>query len=135
MFIPDPNFFRPGYRVKKDSRIPDPDPHPHIRILTEKIVSVTHPGSRGQKGTGSRVRIRNTAKKTQKKKQVKKFHVLKCWMLGLLFGAKKKWNLPDMDEIAEPLPRILVPIRLVSWHVKGPTRISIIRTMNFFLLK
>ncbi len=34
-----------------------------------------------------------------------------------------------MDEIAEPLPRILVPIRLVSWHVKGPTRISIIRTM------
>jgi hypothetical protein len=38
-----------------------------------------------------------------------------------------------MDEIAEPLPRVLVPIRLVSWHVKGPTRIFIIKTTTFFL--
>jgi hypothetical protein len=74
MFIPDPNFFHPGSQ--------DPDPHPHQRIfsiLAQKIVSklseiwskipihlvsgswfFTHPGSRCQKSTGSRIRIHNT---------------------------------------------------------------------------
>jgi hypothetical protein len=64
--IPDPNFFHSGSASK------------HLSILTKKIVSqlseilsrlfipdpdpdfVTHPGSRCQKGTGSRIRIRNT---------------------------------------------------------------------------
>ncbi len=80
MFIPDPNFFHPGYRVKK---IPDPESGSASKnwstvFLTQKIVSklseiwsgmlfriwtpdpdldllpIPDPGSRGQKGTGSR---------------------------------------------------------------------------------
>jgi hypothetical protein len=43
MFIPDPTFF--------PSRIPDPD---------ADFLPIPDPGSRGQKGTGSRIRIRNT---------------------------------------------------------------------------
>jgi hypothetical protein len=35
--------------------IPDPDPDPNLDFL-----HILDPGSRGQKGTGSRVRIRNT---------------------------------------------------------------------------
>ena len=27
---------------------------------------------------------------------------------------------PDMDEVAEPFPRILVAVSLVRWHVQGP---------------
>ncbi len=68
IFIPDPNFFDPGSASK------------NLSILTQKIVSklseiwawlyipdpdpdflpIPDPGSRGQKGTGSRIRIRNT---------------------------------------------------------------------------
>jgi hypothetical protein len=50
MFIPDPDptFFHPGSRIRIFS-IPDPNPW-----------FFTHPGSRGQKGTGSRIWIRNT---------------------------------------------------------------------------
>jgi hypothetical protein len=48
MFIPDLNF-----------SIPDPgSASKKLSILTKKIVS-KHPGSRVQKGTGSRIRIRN----------------------------------------------------------------------------
>ncbi len=65
MFIPDPNFFHPGSGSK------------NLRILTQKIVSALsdiwsglfipdpdpdffrHHGSRDQKGTGSRIQIRN----------------------------------------------------------------------------
>jgi hypothetical protein len=66
MFMPDPGseFFHPGSRVKK---IPDP----HRRLYSRKndlgcpSRSVSgffffHPVSRGQKSTGSRIRIRNT---------------------------------------------------------------------------
>ncbi len=76
MFNPDPNFLHAGSRIcirefkyfnlkkwflssrKYDSgclsriRIPDPDPD---------FLVLTHSGSRGQKVTGSRIRIRNTA--------------------------------------------------------------------------
>jgi hypothetical protein len=65
-----PNFFHLGSRVKE---IPDPGSgyaSKNLSILTQKIVSklgnmipVVHAGSRsrGRKGTGSRIRIRNTA--------------------------------------------------------------------------
>jgi hypothetical protein len=74
--IPDPNILHPGSRIrikefeyfnpKKwfpstrkydpgfSSRIPDPDPD---------FLPVPDPGSRGQKGTGSGIRIRNTGGK------------------------------------------------------------------------
>jgi hypothetical protein len=70
-------FFYPGSRSKRWFRIPVPDPHQiSQRFLTLKAVSKLseklpgkfipdpvffHPGSRGQKGAGSRSRIRNTA--------------------------------------------------------------------------
>ncbi len=53
MFIPDPNFSHPGSRDPGSKRLPDPASR--IRILV-----FTHPGPQGQKGTGSRIRIRNT---------------------------------------------------------------------------
>ncbi len=69
--IPDPNCFHPGAASKNlslltpkngflssrkydpgcSSRIPDPDPD---------FLPIPDPGSRGQKDTGSRIRIRNT---------------------------------------------------------------------------
>ncbi len=74
MFIPDPNFFHPGSASKNLSifftqkivlrsrkydpgcssriRIPDPDPD---------FLTISDPGSRDQKGPGSRIRICNTA--------------------------------------------------------------------------
>ncbi len=80
MFIPDPNFFHPGSRVK---RIPDPDPHLRICKLNKlfrssrkydlgfssriRILFFTRPGSQipdpGVKKAAdhwSRIRIRNT---------------------------------------------------------------------------
>jgi hypothetical protein len=53
MTFPDPNFSipDPGFRVK---RIPDPD---------LDFLPIPYPGFRGQKGTGSRIRIRNTVNK------------------------------------------------------------------------
>jgi hypothetical protein len=82
--IPDPNFFHPGYeffpsririfpsriRIQKfkyfyprkwflSSRKYDPGCSSRIRILT--FCPSLDPGSRGQKDTGSRIRIRNTA--------------------------------------------------------------------------
>jgi hypothetical protein len=86
MFIPDPNFsiIDPGSRVKNISDPGSGSASKNLSIfLTQKIVSklsknmiqdvqpgsgssfFTHPGSRiqgrGQKGTGSRIRIRKTA--------------------------------------------------------------------------
>jgi hypothetical protein len=90
MFIPDPgsDFFPSQIRLfsipdpgseQSQSRIPDPhqkilcfnpkkgflssrkyDPGCSSRI---RMLTSTHPGSRGQKGTGSRIRIRNTDSK------------------------------------------------------------------------
>ncbi len=60
-------FFHPG---AKRFRIPDPDLHQRILVITLKnfiqdqdldFFSFPEPGSRGQKGTRSRIRIRNTA--------------------------------------------------------------------------
>ncbi len=57
-WIPDPNSFHPGSRIRiKEIKyfglfIPDPDPD---------FLPIPDPGSRGQKGTGSRIRIYNTA--------------------------------------------------------------------------
>ncbi len=64
--IPDPNFFHPG----------PGSPSNNLSIITQKKVSklseiwsrliflpILDPGSRGHKGTGSRIRIRNTATK------------------------------------------------------------------------
>jgi hypothetical protein len=48
MFIPDPTFFHPGSQIRN---VPDPD---------ADFLPIPDPGSRGQKGTGSRIRIRNT---------------------------------------------------------------------------
>jgi len=95
--IPDPNFFHPGSRVKKiaesriwicirikefkyfnskkcflssrkydpsysfRNRIPDPDPD---------CLPIPDPGSRGQKGTGSRILIRNTTYIIQNRKSI-----------------------------------------------------------------
>jgi hypothetical protein len=63
--IPDPNFFHPGsesrnlsivaQKIVSKLRKYDPGCSSRIRILI-----FTHPGSRGQKGTRSRIRIRNT---------------------------------------------------------------------------
>ncbi len=85
--IPDPTFFHPGSWIRTVS-IPDPGSRIRIKEFkyfnpkeTKKMVSKlqkiwfglfipdpgsvcwlsTHPGSRGQKGTGSRIGIRNTA--------------------------------------------------------------------------
>jgi hypothetical protein len=55
--IKELKFFNPKKRLS--SRKYDPGCSSLIWILT-------HPGSRGQKGTGSRIRIRNTAKKPRK---------------------------------------------------------------------
>ncbi len=83
MFIPDPTFFHPGSRIRTVS-IPDPgSSSKNLSILTLKkakkkwfqstkkyepgcssrirMLTFSHPGSRGQKGTQSRIRIRNTA--------------------------------------------------------------------------
>ncbi len=84
MFIPDPNFSipDPGSRVKNISDPGSGSASKNLSIfLTQKIVSklseiwsrmfspdpdlhflpIPDPGSRGQKGTGSRIRIRTTA--------------------------------------------------------------------------
>ncbi len=62
----------PGSRIRIFS-IPDPQHKILVPILTHKIVSklsdpdflpIPDPRSRGQNGTGSRIRIRNTGKKT-----------------------------------------------------------------------
>ncbi len=73
---PGSEIFHPWSRVKK---IPDPDPHKRVLLfLTRKIsklseiwsgmfipdlnfLPISELGSRGQKGTGSRIRIRNPA--------------------------------------------------------------------------
>ncbi len=83
MFIPDPNFFRPGSRIRikefqyfspkkwfLSSRkwsvlfIRDPDPGSRSRIWNPYPEPgswfFTHSGTRSQKATGSRIRIRNT---------------------------------------------------------------------------
>ncbi len=69
MFIPDPSFFHPGSAPKNlsiftkkrflSSRKYDPGCSSRILIFLQ----MTEPESRGQKGTGSRIRIRNTGKK------------------------------------------------------------------------
>jgi hypothetical protein len=85
--IPDPTFFHPGSRIRTFS-IPDPgSSSKNLSILTPKkpkklflsskkydlgcssripdpdadFLPIPDPGSRGQKGTRSRIRIRNTA--------------------------------------------------------------------------
>jgi hypothetical protein len=73
--IPDPNFFHPGswilikefkyFNPKKwflSSRKYDPGCSSWIRIPDSDpdFLLIPDPGSRGQKGTGSRIRIRNT---------------------------------------------------------------------------
>jgi hypothetical protein len=83
--IPDPNCLPPGSRIRIKEfkyfnpqktkkwfissrkydpgcsyRIPDPD---------ADFLPIPDPGSRGQKGTGSRIRIRNTGYKVKKKTQ------------------------------------------------------------------
>ncbi len=67
MFIPDPTFFHP-----ETVSIPDPgSASKNLSILTPKnwFLPIPDPGSRVQKGTGSRIRIRNTASKGQCHKQ------------------------------------------------------------------
>jgi hypothetical protein len=89
MFIPDPIFFHNGSRI-------------HIKnlsIFTQKIVSKllgnmirvvhTYPGSRGQKGSESRIRIRNTVaeirlpRRPQQRRQSRRENVSSsgdcCW--------------------------------------------------------
>ncbi len=70
MFNPDPNFSIPDPGSKR-FRIPDPHQHQIKVLLTHKTVTKlsVHPGSKffpsriqGQKGAGSRTRIRNTGK-------------------------------------------------------------------------
>jgi hypothetical protein len=70
MFIPDPNFSipDPGSRVKN---IPDPGSWSASKNLSNQqffipdpdldYLPIPDPNSRGQKGTGFRIRIRNTA--------------------------------------------------------------------------
>jgi hypothetical protein len=79
--MPDPGseFFHPGSRIKV-KKIADPEPHKRIKViltqknvfkLSKKMILDVHPGSRiripdsdpgsrGQKSSGSRIRIRNT---------------------------------------------------------------------------
>ncbi len=70
--IPDPNFFHPGSQVRiKEFRYFNPKNSflsylgNMIRVVHPgsgyRILTFTHPGSGVQKGTGSRIRIRNTA--------------------------------------------------------------------------
>ncbi len=68
MFIPGPNFFHPGYRIRiKTFKYCDPKNVYQalgnmIRVVHPGSESrfFTHPGSSGQKGNGSLIRIRNT---------------------------------------------------------------------------
>jgi hypothetical protein len=74
MFIPDLTFFHPGSRIRiKEFKYFNPkkwflcsrkyDPGCSSRILDPDpdFLPIPDPGSMGQKGTGSRIRIRNTA--------------------------------------------------------------------------
>jgi hypothetical protein len=83
---PHPNFFLPGSRVKKIPGSASASASKNLSILTQKVflssrkydpgfssripdldfLPIPHPGSRGQKGTGSRIRIRNTEWKNVK---------------------------------------------------------------------
>jgi hypothetical protein len=74
MFIPDPTFFHPGFRIRikefkyfnpkktkkwfRSSKKYDPGCSSRIRMLTFYQSRISDPGSRGQKG--ARSRIRNT---------------------------------------------------------------------------
>jgi hypothetical protein len=71
MFTPDPNFFHPGSRFPNPNFF-HPESWPKKLFLNSRkydqgcssqiwIPDPAHPGSRGQKGTGSRIRIRYTA--------------------------------------------------------------------------
>jgi hypothetical protein len=76
MFIPDPNVFNPGSRAKKFSDPGSASAAKNLRVLTESsrksdpgwfipdpdldFLPLPIPGSRGQKGTLSRIRVRNT---------------------------------------------------------------------------
>ncbi len=74
MFIPDPTFFHPGSRIRiKEFKYFNPKKTKKMVSKLEKIWSglfipdpdadflpIPDPGSRGQKGTGSRIRICNT---------------------------------------------------------------------------
>jgi hypothetical protein len=93
MFIPDLNFFHPGSRVKKilgsririkifkyfnqkivlSSRKYDPGCFSRIRIPDRDLdfLPILDPGSRGQKGTGSRIRVRNTVDNSALQREVK----------------------------------------------------------------
>ncbi len=57
MFIPDPTFFHPGSRIRiKEFKYfkPKNGSGSRIRVLTFNPSRIPEPGSRGQKGTGSR---------------------------------------------------------------------------------
>jgi hypothetical protein len=81
MFIPDPNFYIPdhGSGVKKIPDLGSESALKNLSILTQKLflgsrkydtgcsshpdpdfLTIPDPGSRGQKGTGSRIKNRNT---------------------------------------------------------------------------
>ncbi len=58
IFIPDPNFSIPGSRVQ-GKQIPDPDPYQSWIMISDPdiyFLPIPDPGSKGQKGTGSRIR-------------------------------------------------------------------------------
>jgi hypothetical protein len=66
MFIPDPNFFHPGSASKNLSILTQKSGFHLTEIWSGLFIpdpdhDFTHPGSRDQKGTGSRIWIRNTA--------------------------------------------------------------------------
>jgi hypothetical protein len=117
MFIPDPgsDFFHPGSRIRifpsririkefkyfnpkkgfLSSRKYDPGCSSRIRILTFYPSRIPDPGSRVQKGNGSRIRI------------VGRQLILTLWQVHVLHKASGKWYEMQDLHVTEILPQMI----------------------------
>jgi hypothetical protein len=139
--IPDPNFSIPDPGSKR-FRIPDPDQHRRIQVfLAEKFVSdlwetgsgmfipdpdldfFTYPGSRGQKGTGSRIRIRNTGQRgifhqNGNQRRLQGGTLLQGW--EECFGSGPMWVVQGSHKVHKKMTMDKVPTTLWRSKTKKP---------------